>query len=237
MNTPKTTKFTLKRIIENLGTIPSKGAMEETPKLSVEEKRRLQEMASTFEQYGEALANEEAIKESAKYLTELSQLAETYALNECGDWFQQEIVQKDMKDLRRRVTEYNKLANECYARMQQAGVAYQDIGHIMSRYFNVNKNPGTSQQYTPPEGTKQPLQMDEKTESPLTTTPPTPISGGAPLKKKVNEDLDIQCAWCKKMMGKKIGTQTGVSHTICPECRAKMEKDIPPKPSQKPNIP
>ncbi len=28
---------------------------------------------------------------------------ETYALNECGDWFQQDIVKKDMKELKKRV--------------------------------------------------------------------------------------------------------------------------------------
>jgi hypothetical protein len=136
---PKTTKFTLKRIVENLGQIPSKGLGEETPKLSPEQKKRLMEMASMFENYGEALRNEEAIVNSARAMTELCELAEAYALNECGDWFQQDIVKKDMKEVKKRVMEYGKLAKECYAKMQQLGVSYQDIGHVLGRYYDLKK--------------------------------------------------------------------------------------------------
>lgn len=136
---PKTTKFTLKRIVENLGNIPSKGLGEETPKLSPDQKKRLMEMASMFENYGEALRNEEAIVNSARSMTELCELAEAYALNECGDWFQQDIVKKDMKEVKKRVMEYGKLAKECYAKMQQLGVSYQDIGHVLGRYYDLKK--------------------------------------------------------------------------------------------------
>lgn len=138
-NTPKTTKFTLKRIVENLGKIPDKGLGEETPKLSPEQKKRLMEMASMFENYGQALNNEEAIVNSAQAMTELCELAEAYALNECGDWFQQDIVKRDMKEVKKRVMEYGKLAKECYAKMQQLGVAYQDIGHVLGRYYDLKK--------------------------------------------------------------------------------------------------
>lgn len=138
-NTPKTTKFTLKRIIENLGQIPDKGLGQDTPKLSPDQKKRLMEMASMFENYGEALRNEEAIINSARAMTELCELAESYALNEAGDWFQQDIVKRDMKEVKKRVMEYGKLAKECYAKMQQLGVAYQDIGHVLGRYYDLKK--------------------------------------------------------------------------------------------------
>lgn len=139
MSTPKTTKFTLKRIVENLGKIPSKGLGEETPKLSNEQKKKLMDMASMYENYGEALRNEEAIVNSARAMTELCELAESYALNEAGDWFQQDIVKRDMKEVKKRVMEYGKLAKECYAKMQQLGVAYQDIGHVLGRYYDLKK--------------------------------------------------------------------------------------------------
>src|SRR5690606_35134463 len=104
MSTPKTTPFTLKRIVENLGKIPDKGfGQDETPKLSAEQKKKLMEMASMFEDYGESLRNEEAIVNSARAMTELCELAEAYALNECGDWFQQDIVKRDMKEVKKRV--------------------------------------------------------------------------------------------------------------------------------------
>lgn len=140
MSTPKTTKFTLKRIVENLGKIPDKGfGQDEAPKLTAEQKKKLMEMASMFENYGQALRNEEAIVNSARAMTELCELAEAYALNECGDWFQQDIVKRDMKELKKRVVEYGKLAKECYGKMQQLGVAYQDIGHVLGRYYDLKK--------------------------------------------------------------------------------------------------
>lgn len=137
MSIPKTTKFTMKRIVENLGKIPEKGFGQETPQLSPDQKKRLMEMAAMFENFGEAIKNEEAIINSAKGLTELCELAESYALNECGDWFQQDIVKKDMQGLKKRIMEYGKIAKECYGRMQQLGVAYQDIGHVLGRYYDL----------------------------------------------------------------------------------------------------
>ncbi len=39
----------------------------------------------------------------------------------------------------------------------------------------------------------------------------------------------IKCAWCGKIMGEKeVGEEsqeTAITHTICPECRAKIEKE------------
>lgn len=161
MSIPKTTQFTLKNIVENLGQIPDKGFGEETPKLSPEQKRKLMEMASMFENLGESIKNEEAIMNSAQSLTELCELAEAYALNECGDWFQQDIVKKDMKELKKRVMEYQKVAKECYARVQQLGVGYQDIGHILGRYYNIKKAKSLDQPMETPKGAgKQPLQQE-----------------------------------------------------------------------------
>lgn len=137
MNIPKTTQFTLKRIVENLGKIPNKGFSEETPKLTPEQKQQLVNMASMFESYGNILGKEQDIMESAKSMEEFCKLAESYAINECGDWFQQEIIRKDMKAMGGKVQEYKKAAQECYVRMQQLGVLYEDIRHIAGRYYDL----------------------------------------------------------------------------------------------------
>lgn len=139
MSIPKTTKFTLKRIVENLGNIPNKGFSEETPKLSPEQKKRLHEMACMFETFGQFLGKEDSIAASAKSLMEFANLAESYAINECGDWFQQEIIKKDMKSMKQKVQEYGKVARECYARMQQLGVLYEDIKHVAGRYYELEQ--------------------------------------------------------------------------------------------------
>ena len=159
MSTPLTQPLTLKRIVEALDQIPKDGFGEKPPKMSTEQKKKLMELSSMYENFGECLRNEEALMNSAKGLTELCELAEQYAVNECGDWFQQDIVKKDMKELKKRVMEFNKIAKEGYARMQQLGVSYQDIGHILGRYYDLKRTPGADQQSPAPTG-KQPLQQE-----------------------------------------------------------------------------
>ena len=138
MKTPKTVEFTLKRIIEHLDQIPSRGFEEEKKKLTPDQKKKLMEMASMFHEYGSPMQNAENIINTSKNLTELCELAETYAVNECGDWFQQEVVKNDMKSMKKKIEEFNKVAKESYARMQQLGVIYEDIGHVLERYYELN---------------------------------------------------------------------------------------------------
>lgn len=139
MSIPKSTKLTLKRIVEAVkdGSLPDNGFGEKPKTLSAEQKRNLMDMASKYENFGECLRNEEALMNSAKGITQLCELAEQYALNECGDAFQRNIVERDMKELQKRVMEFQKITKEAYARMQQLGVAYQDIGHVLGRYFDL----------------------------------------------------------------------------------------------------
>lgn len=195
---PKTTKLNLKTIVENLGEIPSSGFGTKSKGLSPDQARRLEEMASMFESFGECLQNEEALVSSARGISELAELAELHALNDC-DTFQKKLVEKDMKDLKHRVQEYAKIAQEAYARMQQLGVGYQDIGHILGRYYKLKPNMGSVQQY------------------------PEPTSGTQPLQ---NEDVKNVCAWCQKETGTIPGSKTGESHGICPDCKKKYFGDV-----------
>jgi hypothetical protein len=146
MSIPITTKFTLKRIVEGIkdGSIPNNGFGEEPKKMTAEQKKKLLHLASMFENFGQCLRNEEELMNSAKGITELCELAESYALNECGDAFSQNIVKRDMNELRKRVSEFQKVTKEAYARMQELGVAYQDIGHVLGRYYDLKGSKGQS---------------------------------------------------------------------------------------------
>ena len=154
-NIPNTPRLTLKHIVENLDQIQDTFT-QQPKKLSKEQKQKLQQMASMYEKFGECLQNEEALMYSAKGLTELCELAQTYALTECGDQFQEVIVKNDMTQLKKRVAEFGKVTTEAYARMQQLGVAYLDIGHLLGRYFDLKSLSGGNQP-----STKQPLQQEE----------------------------------------------------------------------------
>jgi hypothetical protein len=95
------------------------------------------EMASMFESFGSVLGQEESIANSARSMMEFCNLAESYAVNECGDYFQQEIVGKDMKHMKQKAMEYQKVSQECYSGLQKLGVLYDDIRHVAERYYDL----------------------------------------------------------------------------------------------------
>lgn len=129
----------LKKIIENMDRMPStlKG-FTETPKLTTEQKKKLMTMVGRYNELGQKLKMESAFTETAQTLEEISSLAETYACNEANDWFASEVVKKDFKRAKGISQEYNKLARECYSRVQQLNALYEDMGHILARYYEID---------------------------------------------------------------------------------------------------
>lgn len=128
----------LKKIVENLNKMPStlKG-FNESPKLSPEQKRKLMEMVSQYNALGQKLRMENALIETATALSEISELAETYACNEASDWFATEVVKQDFKRARGISETFQKLARECHGKVQQLNALYEDMGHILGRYYEI----------------------------------------------------------------------------------------------------
>lgn len=128
----------LKKIVENMDKMPStlKG-FNETPKLSPEQKKKLMEMVSNYNQLGQKLRMENSLIETATALSEISELAETYACNEASDWFATEVVKTDFKRARGISETFQKVAKECHSRVQQLNALYEDMGHILERYYEI----------------------------------------------------------------------------------------------------
>lgn len=137
MKLPKTTEFSLKTIVENMGQIPTKIGQPQQEAMTVDMKRQLKEMALMFNEYGRAFEGEQAIMDAATAISEFMKLAETYAVNEGGDVFQENIIKKDFAETTKKVGELQKLAQECYVRKQQLGVLFDDIRHKVSRYYKI----------------------------------------------------------------------------------------------------
>ena len=135
-------EFSLKRIVENLHKIPSRGKLvegfsEEVKKLSPEQKKQLQEKISNFNKYGDVLRCETAIKELSTNLEEIANMAETYAMTEASDYFQQEVIKRDFKQMKGITKDFKKLAQECYGKLMQLNALYEDNGKLLERYFEV----------------------------------------------------------------------------------------------------
>ena len=199
MSTLHFPKISLKKIVENLDKIQASTGFDTEPKkLTPEQKKRLMEMASQFEKFGEVFKNEAAILESTKNMTELCELASNYAIHECGDCFQKQIVDKDFANVKKRMAEHTKIAKECYAKMQQLRVAHEDIGSTLSRYYNLQEI-AESMGFTPSNSTT------------VAGTPQTPLEIGAP---QIMENKQCKCAKC--------GTSfTPHLHKTCKSCCSK----------------
>lgn len=128
----------LKKIVENMDRMPSTlRGFNETPKLTAEQKNKLMDMVGHYNELGKKLKMEQSLIETATALSEISELAETYACNEASDWFATEVVKKDFKRARNISGDFQKIAKECHGRIQQLNALYEDMGHILGRYYEI----------------------------------------------------------------------------------------------------
>ncbi len=129
----------LKKIVENINRMPSTlRGFNDTPKLTAEQKAKLMDMVSHYNELGKKLKMEQSLIETAQALSEISELAETYACNEAQDWFATEVVKRDFKRARGITQDFQKIAKECHGRIQQLNALYEDMGHILGRYYEIS---------------------------------------------------------------------------------------------------
>jgi len=131
-------EFSLKNIVENLDKIPSNGKFgDEQQKLSAPDKKKLMELVSKFNEYGKVLRCETALMETAKTLDEIGKMAEAYAMTESSDFLQSEVVKRDFKQVKGITQNFKKLSQECYGKIQQLNALYEDMGHVLGRYYEI----------------------------------------------------------------------------------------------------
>ena len=87
---------------------------------------------------GEKLYNTANIIEVAKQLSEIAESAHSHLLGEQGDWFDKVSVNKNMKTLKGGVAEFKKAAVEANSLNQRLTALYEDIGHVLNRYYDIS---------------------------------------------------------------------------------------------------
>jgi len=156
--------FSLKHIIENMEKIPEKTGKfgEPSNTLSLGEKKKMLEMLGRFGKHGQSLRGDTAIREAAKELSELANMAKKYAMNENNsDFIQKETVQRDFKQMDGIVKEFQKLAQECVSKQNQLAALYEDYGNIMERYYSMDEINETGTPGAVPEDVQTELNMSE----------------------------------------------------------------------------
>ena len=88
---------------------------------------------------GKQLYNNSNIMEIAKQLSHIAEQAHTHILGETDDWFDSISVNKNMKALKTNVAEFKKTAMESHQLNQRLTGLYEDIGHVLNRYYEIDE--------------------------------------------------------------------------------------------------
>jgi hypothetical protein len=113
-----------------------KEVFEDTPKI---DKHQVVEGVRNFGVVGKQLYNNNNIVEIAKQISEVAEAAHNHILGEQDDWFDKISVNKNMKTLKGSVVEFQKTAKEAQALNQRLTGLYEDIGHVLNRYYDIDE--------------------------------------------------------------------------------------------------
>ena len=111
-------------------------AFENTPRV---DKRQTIEGVRNFGIVGKTLYNSGNIMEVAKQLSSIAESAHNHILGEQDDWFDKISVNKNMKTLKGSVVEFQKTAKEAHQLNQRLTALYEDIGHVLNRYYDIDE--------------------------------------------------------------------------------------------------
>ena len=115
---------------------------QKTGKVSAKE---VQEAIREFSSYSKVLQKEENLQKIAERLSKIATNAKTYTVSETEDWFDKVTVNRNMKELTNLSKSLGKIAQESQALQQRLGGLYEDMGHILGRYYEIDDN-GDSQE-------------------------------------------------------------------------------------------
>ena len=97
------------------------------------------EGVKSFNIVGKSLYNNSNIMEIAKQVSHIAENAHSHVLSETDDWFDQVSVNKNMKSLKSNVVEFQKAAKESHVLNQRLTGLYEDIGHVLNRYYDIDE--------------------------------------------------------------------------------------------------
>ena len=112
---------------------------EEPKKFSNEVKKHFLEIVSTYNKYQEMMDRKSDIAEIAEILGGITEAARELAVNESDDWFDAQTVKRNMSELDKLGKQFDKVAIEAKNLDQRLHGLYEDMGHILSRYYKMGE--------------------------------------------------------------------------------------------------
>lgn len=106
--------------------------------MSEDTKRHFLEIISTYNSYQENLKRKSDLIEISKTLGAIVEAAKHMTLQEADDWFDKVTVKRNMKQLEKLDSEFDKIASEAKSLDNRMIALYEDMGHILNRYYEIS---------------------------------------------------------------------------------------------------
>lgn len=110
----------------------------EKPKMTKEEKKAFLEAVSQYHKLGEMVYRNNQLSELSETLGNIVTTAENLTMQESEHWFDNVTVSRHMKQLQEAFKVFEKTAGEMSGMQQRLEAAYEDIGTVLNKYYNVN---------------------------------------------------------------------------------------------------
>ena len=95
---------------------------------------------SNFNSFGNEIYREGNLRQLAEKLSRLAETAKQHTLQETEDWFDKITVNRNMKELTSLSGQFKKVATEAQALQERMSGLYEDMGHILGRYYEINES-------------------------------------------------------------------------------------------------
>ena len=112
----------------------------ERPRLTTEQKKQFLEAVRSFGKYGKHLKTEVDLVQLSEELNNICKMAEQVTLEEADEWFDKMTINRNMKELKRIGGEFSKTSKEAKALQERMLSLYEDMGHVINRYFEIDKD-------------------------------------------------------------------------------------------------
>ena len=106
--------------------------------LATEVKKHFLEIISTYKAFREQMNRQSDIIEVAETLGGVVEAAKTLTLSEAGDWFDKVTIKRNMNELEKMDKAFDKVATEARALDERLHSLYEDMGHILGRYYEIS---------------------------------------------------------------------------------------------------
>ncbi len=113
------------------------GEEEEQHPLTPEEKKSFLEAVRNFGKYGKQLRTENDLVQIADEINHICKMVERVTLEEADEWFDKMTINRNLKELKRINSEFNKTSKSAKQIQERMVSLYEDMGHVINRYFEI----------------------------------------------------------------------------------------------------